>query len=143
MISPNFSQLGLRPRRLRIKRYHARFRAIMVNYSTVTSFYLIREREHAKYASVLHSRMPFYTLASRLQHTSYYKYKHFSRIINPLFDVPYSIIRAGILLIAHTMKYSSKTEEIFNSVLKNKLNKHVTEQSEKLSDLKKLQSRQS
>ena len=26
--------------------------------------------------------------------------------------------------------------EIFNSVLKNKLNKHVTEQSEKLSDLK-------
>ena len=32
MISPNFSQLGLRPRRLRIKRYHARFRAIMVKY---------------------------------------------------------------------------------------------------------------
>ena len=31
-MSPNFSQLGLRPRRLRIKRYHARFRAIMVNY---------------------------------------------------------------------------------------------------------------
>ena len=27
--------------------------------------------------------------------------------------------------------------EIFNSVLKNKLNKHTTEQSEKLSDLKK------
>ena len=40
------------------------------------------------------------------------------------------------------MKYSSKMEdnrvcEIFNLVLKNKLNKHVTEQSEKLSDLKK------
>ena len=34
MISPNFNQLGLRPRRLRIKRYHARFRAIMVNYSS-------------------------------------------------------------------------------------------------------------
>ena len=34
MISPNFSQLGLRPRRLRIKRYHARFRAITANYST-------------------------------------------------------------------------------------------------------------
>ena len=32
MISPNFSQLGLRPRRLRIKRYHVRFRAIMVKY---------------------------------------------------------------------------------------------------------------
>ena len=32
MISPNFSQLGLRPRRLRIKQYHARFRAIMVKY---------------------------------------------------------------------------------------------------------------
>ena len=32
MISPNFSQLGLRPRQLRIKRYHARFRAIMVKY---------------------------------------------------------------------------------------------------------------
>ena len=30
MISPNFSQLGLRPLRLRIKRYHARFRAIKV-----------------------------------------------------------------------------------------------------------------
>ena len=30
VISPNFSQLVLRPRRLRIKRYHARFRAIMV-----------------------------------------------------------------------------------------------------------------
>ena len=27
--------------------------------------------------------------------------------------------------------------EIFNSTLKNKLNKHATEQSEKLSDLKK------
>ena len=40
------------------------------------------------------------------------------------------------------MKYSSKMAEnrvyeIFNSVLKNKLNKHATEQSEKLSDLKK------
>ena len=33
MISPNFSQLGLRPRRLKIKRYHARFRAIMVKYA--------------------------------------------------------------------------------------------------------------
>ena len=32
VISPNFSQLGLRPRGLRIKRYHARFRAIMVKY---------------------------------------------------------------------------------------------------------------
>ena len=32
-LKPNFSQLGLRPRRLRIKRYHARFRAIMVNYA--------------------------------------------------------------------------------------------------------------
>ena len=46
------------------------------------------------------------------------------------------------------MKYSSKMAEnrvceIFNSVLKNKLNKRATEQSEKLSDLKKLQSRQS
>ena len=46
------------------------------------------------------------------------------------------------------MKYSSKmTEnrvcEIFNAVLKNKLNKHATEQSEKLSDLKKLKSRHS
>ena len=46
------------------------------------------------------------------------------------------------------MKYSSKMAEnrvceIFHSVLKIKLNKHVTEQSEKLSDLKKLQSRQS
>ena len=46
------------------------------------------------------------------------------------------------------MKYSSKMAEnriceIFNSVLKTKLNKHATEQSEKLSDLKKLQSRQS
>ena len=40
------------------------------------------------------------------------------------------------------MKYSSKMAEnrvyeIFNSVLRNKLNKHATEQSEKLSDLKK------
>ena len=40
------------------------------------------------------------------------------------------------------MKYSSKMAknrvcEILNSVLKNKLNKHATEQSEKLSDLKK------
>ena len=40
------------------------------------------------------------------------------------------------------MKYSSKMAEnhvygIFNSVLKNKLNKHATEQSEKLSDLEK------
>ena len=39
------------------------------------------------------------------------------------------------------MKYSSKMAEnhvceIFNSVLKNKLNKRATEQSEKLSDLK-------
>ena len=38
------------------------------------------------------------------------------------------------------MKYSSKMAEnhvceIFNSVLKNKLNKHATEQSDKLSDL--------
>ena len=46
------------------------------------------------------------------------------------------------------MKYTSKMAEnrvceIFNSVLKNKLNKRATEQSEKLSDLKKLQSRQS
>ena len=32
MLSPDFSQLGLRPRRLRIKRYHARFRAIMIKY---------------------------------------------------------------------------------------------------------------
>ena len=45
------------------------------------------------------------------------------------------------------MKYSSKIAEnrvceIFNSVWKNKLNKHATEQSEKLSDLKKLQSGQ-
>ena len=44
------------------------------------------------------------------------------------------------------MKYNSKMAEnrvceIFNSVLKNKLNKHATEQSEKLFDLKKLQSR--
>ena len=30
VISPNFSRRGLRPRRLSIKRYHARFRAIMV-----------------------------------------------------------------------------------------------------------------
>ena len=41
------------------------------------------------------------------------------------------------------MKYSSKMAEnrvceIFNSVLKNKLNKHATEQSKKLSDLQKL-----
>ena len=40
------------------------------------------------------------------------------------------------------MKYSGKMAEnhvceIFNSVLKNKLNKHATEQSVKLSDLKK------
>ena len=40
------------------------------------------------------------------------------------------------------MKYSSKMAEncvceIFHSVLKTKLNKHATEQSEKLSDLKK------
>ena len=46
------------------------------------------------------------------------------------------------------MKYSSKMAEnrvceIFDSVLKNKLNKHATEKSEKLSDLKKLQSRPS
>ena len=39
------------------------------------------------------------------------------------------------------MKYTSKMEEnrvyeIFNSVLKNKLNKRASEQSEKLSDLK-------
>ena len=39
------------------------------------------------------------------------------------------------------MKYSSKMAEnrvyeIFNSMLKNKLNKHATEQSEKLFDLK-------
>ena len=39
------------------------------------------------------------------------------------------------------MKYTSRMEEnrfyeIFNSVLKNKLNKHASEQSEKLSDLK-------
>ena len=45
------------------------------------------------------------------------------------------------------IKYSNKMAEnhvceIFNSVLKNKLNKHTTGQSEKLSDLKKLQSRQ-
>ena len=45
------------------------------------------------------------------------------------------------------MKHSSKMAEnrvceIVNSVLKNKLNKRATEQSEKLSDLKKLQSRQ-
>ena len=33
MISHNFSQLGLRPCRLSIKRYHARFRAIMVKYN--------------------------------------------------------------------------------------------------------------
>ena len=33
--------------------------------------------------------------------------------------------------------------EIFNSVFENKLKKHATEQNEKLSDLKKLQSRQS
>ena len=32
MISLNFNQLGLRPRQLSIKRYHARCRAIMVNY---------------------------------------------------------------------------------------------------------------
>ena len=32
VISPNFSQLGLRPRRLSIKRYHARFPALMVKY---------------------------------------------------------------------------------------------------------------
>ena len=32
MISPKFSQLGLRPRRPSIKRYHERFRAIMVKY---------------------------------------------------------------------------------------------------------------
>ena len=41
------------------------------------------------------------------------------------------------------MKYSSKMAEnrvceIFNSVLKNKLNKHATEQSKKLSDLQNL-----
>ena len=46
------------------------------------------------------------------------------------------------------MKNSSKMAEnrvceIFNSVLINQLNKHVTEQREKLSDLKKQQSRQS
>ena len=35
VISPMFSQLGLRPRRLRIKRHHARFRAIMVKYLAV------------------------------------------------------------------------------------------------------------
>ena len=38
MIPPNFSQLGLRPRRLRIKRYHARFRTIMVNFLRVCYF---------------------------------------------------------------------------------------------------------
>ena len=36
VISPNFSQLGLWPRRLSIKRYHVRFRTIMVKYPTVT-----------------------------------------------------------------------------------------------------------
>ena len=37
----------------------------------------------------------------------------------------------------------NRVYEIFNSVLKSKLNKYATELSEKLSDLKKLQSRQS
>ena len=46
------------------------------------------------------------------------------------------------------MKYSSKMAEnsvceIFNLVLKNKLNKHVTEQSESYPIWKKLQSRHS
>ena len=45
------------------------------------------------------------------------------------------------------MKYSGEMAEnrvceIFNSILKEKLNKHATEQSEKLSNFKKLQSRQ-
>ena len=55
-------------------------------YLSVTSFYLIREREHAKHASVLQSRLPYYTSTYRFQDTSYYKYKNFSQIINPLFD---------------------------------------------------------
>ena len=38
MISPNFSQLGVRPRRLSIKRYHARFRAIMVKYKNQSAY---------------------------------------------------------------------------------------------------------
>ena len=40
MISPNFSQLSLRPRRLRFKRYYARFRAIMVNCHSLSWLWL-------------------------------------------------------------------------------------------------------
>ena len=38
MILPNFSQLSLWPRRLRIKRYHARFHAIIVKYIYIFIF---------------------------------------------------------------------------------------------------------
>ena len=35
----------------------------------MTSFYLIREREHAKYPRVLHNRLQYYTLSSRVKDT--------------------------------------------------------------------------
>ena len=38
-------------------------------YSTVTTCYLIWEREHAKYHSVLHMRFSYYALVSRFEDT--------------------------------------------------------------------------
>ena len=40
-----------------------------LSYLTVTSCYLIREREHGKYPSVLHGRLSYYTLVSQFKGT--------------------------------------------------------------------------
>ena len=60
--------------------------SFLLYYSTVTSCYLIRKREHAKYLSALYSRLSYYTLVSWFEDTDDYNERHFSRIINPLFD---------------------------------------------------------
>ena len=58
-------------------------------YSIVTSFYLIRKREHAKYPGVLHSslRLSYYISVSRcLKIQKLHNKRNSRRITNPLFD---------------------------------------------------------
>ena len=61
MISPNFNQLGLRPRRLRIKRYRARFRAIMVKYIYIYIYIYIYLCMHAQVPCRLVRNSPLFS----------------------------------------------------------------------------------
>ena len=93
MISPNFSQLGPRPRRLSIKRYHASFCATMVTY---VQWIWARQKQKQKHITA--QLCPAKTGRNKLKHNSAYvqqkgsRHKHWHKRKNKQNDLSYAFI---------------------------------------------------